>query len=73
MSKVEISMIQYLYFFNQIPFRGVARGGARGARASPEFGRSVNPIQTRGGGADYAPHITASPPDSRSYLHLCHS
>jgi hypothetical protein len=50
MSKVEISMIQYLYFFNQIPFRGVARGGARGARASPEFGRSVNPIQTRGGG-----------------------
>ena len=26
--------------------RGVARGGAR---APPEFGRSVNPIQTRGG------------------------
>ena len=30
-------------------FRGVARGGAEGARAPPEFGRSVNPIQTRGG------------------------
>ena len=29
--------------------RGVARGGAEGARAPPEFGRSVNPIQTRGG------------------------
>ena len=28
--------------------RGVARGEAEGARASPEFGRSVNPIQTRG-------------------------
>ena len=28
--------------------RGVARGGAEGARA-PEFGRSVNPIQIRGG------------------------
>ena len=40
--------------------RGVARGGAAGARAPPEFGRSVNPIQTRE--ADYAPHTTASPP-----------
>ena len=39
--------------------RGVARGGAEGALAPPEFGRSVNPIQTRG--ADYTPHTTASP------------
>ena len=39
--------------------RGVARGGAEGAVAPPEFGRSVNPIQTRG--ADYTPHTTASP------------
>ena len=39
--------------------RGVARGG--GAEPpSPELGQSVNPIQTWG--ADYAPHITASPP-----------
>ena len=30
-----------------------------GARAPLEFGRSVNPIQTRG--ADYAPHTTANP------------
>ena len=29
--------------------RGVARGGAEGAKAPPEFGRSVNPIQTMGG------------------------
>ena len=29
--------------------RGVARGGAGGAEAPPEFGRSVNAIQTRGG------------------------
>ena len=28
--------------------------------AHPEFGTSVNPITTRG--ADYAHHITASPP-----------
>ena len=40
--------------------RGVARGGAEGALAPPEFGRSVNPIQTRG--ADYTPYTTASPP-----------
>ena len=39
--------------------RGVARGGAL---VPPEIGRSVNPIQTRGGGADYALHTTASPP-----------
>ena len=32
-----------------IIIRGVARGGAEGARAPPGFGRSVNPIQTRGG------------------------
>ena len=51
-----------------MPSRGVARGGAEGAVAPPEFGRSVNPIQTRG--ADYAPHTTASPPDSKSYPHL---
>ena len=42
----------------QTPDRGVAAGGAR---APAEIGRSVNPIQTRG--ADYAPHITASPPN----------
>ena len=30
-------------------FRGVARGGAGGAKAPPEFSKSVNPIQTMGG------------------------
>ena len=45
--------------------RGVARGG-RGARAPLEFGRSVNPIQTRGAG--YAQHITSFPTDLKSYL-----
>ena len=29
--------------------RGAARGGAGGAAAPPDFGRSVNPISTRGG------------------------
>ena len=37
-----------------------ASGWAGRALAHPEFGSSVNPITTRG--ADYAHHITASPP-----------
>ena len=36
--------------------RGVARGGGKGDQSPPEFGRSVNPIQTIG--ADYAHHTT---------------
>ena len=35
-------------------YRGVVPGGAGGAMAPPDFGRSVNPISTRGEGADYA-------------------
>ena len=42
--------------------RGVARGGgAEGARAPPEFGRSVNPIQTRG--ARLYPSHYCQPPE----------
>ena len=37
-----------------------ASGWAGWALAHPEFGSSVNPITTRG--ADFAHHITASPP-----------
>ena len=37
-----------------------ASGRAGRALAHPEFGSSVNPITTRW--ADYAHHITASPP-----------
>jgi hypothetical protein len=43
--------------------------GARGdgsAMAHPDFGRLVNPISTRWGGADYAHHITTCPPPSAS-------
>ena len=42
--------------------RGVARGGGQGVRALPEFGRSVNPIQTRGQIMPLTSHPTASPP-----------
>ena len=41
-------------------YSAAASGWAGLALAHPEFGSSVNPITTRG--ADYAHHITASPP-----------
>ena len=44
----------------QIYYSAAASGWAGWALAQPEFGSSVNPITTRG--ADYAHHITASPP-----------
>ena len=37
------------------------RCSCRGGQGPAETARSVNPIQTRG--ADYTPHITASPPN----------
>ena len=40
--------------------RGVVPGGAGGAMAPPDFGRSVNPISTRG--RDYAHLITTGTP-----------
>ena len=40
--------------------RGVVPGGAGGAMAHPDFGRSVNPISTRG--TDYAHLITTGTP-----------
>ena len=47
--------------FNQsYIYSAAASGWAEWALAYPEFGRSVNPITTRG--ADYAHQITASPP-----------
>ena len=37
-------------------FKSVVPGDAGDAMAPPDFGKSVNPISTRGGGgADYAP------------------
>ena len=40
--------------------RGVVLGGAGGAKAPPDFGRSVNPISTRG--TDYAHLNTTGTP-----------
>ena len=41
-------------------YRGVVPGGVGGAMAPPDFGRSVNPISTRG--TDYAHLITIGTP-----------
>ena len=49
-----MSQIKALYYSS-----AAASGWAGWTLAYPEFGRSVNPITTRG--ADYAHHITASP------------
>ena len=38
-------------------FRPVVPGAAVGAMATPDFGRSVNPISTGGGGGIFCPHI----------------
>ena len=43
-----------------ITYSDTASGWAGWVLAHPEFGNSVNPITTRG--ADYAHHISASPP-----------
>ena len=52
-----------------ISIRGVARGGAEGARAPPEFGRSVNPIQTRGGRL-CPPHYCQPPPRIQKAIYI---
>ena len=46
--------------------RGVFPGGDGGAMATPDFGRSVNPISTRGGG--HAHQIILALPDFHTFL-----
>ena len=52
-------------------FRGVVPGGAGGAMAPPDFGRSVNTISTRG--AEYAHQIILAPPDFQTFLRPFHT
>ena len=49
-----------MYLYSAVYYSDAASGWAGWALAHPEFGSSVNPITTRG--ADYAHHITATPP-----------
>ena len=60
--KVEyfLKLISWGSPFISMHFSASASGWAGWALAHPEFGSSVNPITTRG--ANYAHHITASPP-----------
>ena len=44
-------------------------GGRGGGRAPQNLADQLNLFEP--GWADFAPHTTASPPDSKSYLHLC--
>ena len=55
-----LANLNYLYILFCVEIRDAARGGAGGAAAPPDFGRSVNPIST--GGADYVHHSTTCPP-----------
>ena len=53
----------------------VVPGGARGAMALPDFGRSVNPISTnlpRARGVDYAHEIILAPPDFQTFRRPWH-
>ena len=50
----------YLFSNLYVQSSAAASGWTGWALAHPEFGSSVNPIKTRG--ADYAHHLTASPP-----------
>ena len=56
-------LLTSLYY---VHIRGVVTGGAGGAMATPDFGRSVNPISTRG--ADVAHEIILAPPDFQTFL-----
>ena len=49
--------------------RGVARGGP-GEPEPPPRNLADQLTLLEPGWADFAPHTTASPPDSKSYLHL---
>ena len=63
------------YFHHHAPHRQwphgrpVVHGGAGGAMAPPDFGRSVNPISTWG--TDYAHQIILAPPDFQTYQRPC--
>ena len=59
--KKKYIVVQSTNIWDIIDIRPVVPGGAGGAMAPPDFGRSVNPISTKG--ADYAHQIVLAPPD----------
>ena len=47
--ELELMYVAAFLTYLAIHGRDATRGGGRGAAAPPDFGRSVNPISTRGG------------------------
>ena len=54
--------LQTLYTNRAVYCSSVARVGGSNSPPPRKFGRSFKPIKTRGGGVQYAPHTTATPP-----------
>ena len=63
------SLVHALFTMSLVYIRPVVPGGARGAMAPPDFGRSVNPISTKG--ADHADQITLAHPDFQTFRQPC--
>ena len=59
----------FLFKRHRLDSRPVAPGGAGGAMAPPDFGKSVNPITTRE--TDYVPTSLLAPPDLQTFLQSC--
>ena len=67
---VDVSSLKNKVGLLVLTSRGGGTGEAEGA-PFPGFGRSVNPISIKGGGADYGLHVTTRPPDFQTCHHSC--
>ena len=57
---LEHGVREHCRFFDFLKNLGLSELGVRGVPSY--FGRSVNPISTKGGGIDYTHYITTAPP-----------
>ena len=62
---VEARSIEFDFNSNIVNVRPVFPGGAGDAMAPPDYGRSFNPISTKGG--DYAHQEILAPPDFQTF------
>ena len=63
----DVYMYQVIRKYERI-LNSRAIGAEKGEIIPPSFGRSVNPISTGGGGADFPHHVTTPPPDFQTVL-----
>ena len=71
----------FFFIFNSVKSKSGVREGKRPVSGQSKLWKSaglpdrtwcpVKPYPNQTKGADYAPHTTTSPPDSKNYLHLC--